>query len=382
VVGGTFTIDGGAGTDTISWDDASDVTGRTVNVNQSGATVSIPATGASLVYSNAEVINVASGSGADIFNVRALALPTVVNLDANAPTITPGDVLNYDAQGFAATDNGSSIASAGRQTINYVDFETATLLNPPPACTSTVSGSNAVMTCGATNDTVIFDQSGGLLRHNRFTAGDFGFNSDFDWDSTLPGDQTLAAAVASTVTLDTDGGNDTTTIGSASAPASVVGGVFTIDTGAGTDTINWDDAADVIARIVNVNATTAGVSIPSTGAQLAYANAEVVNVAGGSSADTFNVRALAISAAINIDGNAPTLAPGDVLNYDAEGRTATDNGTSITSPGVQTINYVEIETVNVLNAAAPPVPVPAASPLALAALALMLALCAGVALKS
>jgi hypothetical protein len=65
-------------------------------------------------------------------------------------------------------------------------------------CSSNQAGSAATFTCDVAADTIVFDQSGGLLRHDRFSSGDTGFNSDFDFDSTVPGDQTLSASNPST----------------------------------------------------------------------------------------------------------------------------------------------------------------------------------------
>src|SRR3954466_6786094 len=67
------------------------------------------------------------------------------------------------------------------------------------ACTSSLAGSTATMTCDGANDSFTFAESGGLLRHNRSTAGDPGFNSDFDFDSGTGGDQTLGASNGNSV---------------------------------------------------------------------------------------------------------------------------------------------------------------------------------------
>ena len=76
------------------------------------------------------------------------------------------------------------------------------------AYTSTVVGTVATMTGDAAGDTLTITQSGGLFQHNRATAGDPGFNSDFDFDSATAGDQTIASA-SGTININAGDGNDT-----------------------------------------------------------------------------------------------------------------------------------------------------------------------------
>ncbi|PYK29096.1 MAG: hypothetical protein DME57_11410, partial [Verrucomicrobia bacterium] len=73
---------------------------------------------------------------------------------------------------------------------------------------ATVAGTTATFTGDANSDTIVITQSGGFLMHNRFSAGDPGFNSNFDFDSATPGDQTLAAATASIVNINAGAGDD------------------------------------------------------------------------------------------------------------------------------------------------------------------------------
>ena len=67
---------------------------------------------------------------------------------------------------------------------------------------------------------------------------------------------------------------------------------------------------------------------------------------GGSASDTFNVKAFA-TAGVTVAGGAGA----DTLNYDAEGRpvagdTSAPDGT-ITSPGVQSVPFTLVETVDI-----------------------------------
>ena len=74
--------------------------------------------------------------------------------------------------------------------------------------TATLAGTVATFTGDADSDTIVITSSGGLLMHNRFSAGDPGFNSNFDFDSTVPGDQTLAAIPSKTININAGAGND------------------------------------------------------------------------------------------------------------------------------------------------------------------------------
>ena len=85
------------------------------------------------------------------------------------------------------------------------------------ACTATRVATTATFTCDNTNDSTTFDQSGGLLRNNRRAKGDLTFNSEFDFDSGVGGDQTLATDATSTVNFNTGTGNDEVIIGTAAA---------------------------------------------------------------------------------------------------------------------------------------------------------------------
>src|SRR5262249_32892930 len=63
------------------------------------------------------------------------------------------------------------------------------------------------------------DPISGLLMNNRFAAGDEGYASPFDFDSTQPGVQVLAATAASTVQI-TGGNGDAIVLGSPISAAS------------------------------------------------------------------------------------------------------------------------------------------------------------------
>jgi hypothetical protein len=109
-----------------------------------------------------------------------------------------------------------------------------------PAFIASLNGLEATFTGDATDETLTIMNGGGVLAHNRFTAGDPGFVSDLDFDSTTPGEQTLAVGALSTVIINLGGGADTFTGGNSTAPMRIFGGP-------GNDTINGGDFADIIS---------------------------------------------------------------------------------------------------------------------------------------
>jgi CHRD domain/Domain of unknown function DUF11/RTX calcium-binding nonapeptide repeat (4 copies)/Domain of unknown function (DUF4214) len=75
------------------------------------------------------------------------------------------------------------------------------------------------------------------------------------------------------------------------------------------------------------------------------ADLNTINLNGFDGADTFNVHSEA-NVAINVTGHLPRTAPGDTLNFDAQGLSVTDSGGQITQPGRQPVSYTQIEAVN------------------------------------
>ncbi|MBV9467892.1 MAG: CHRD domain-containing protein, partial [Abitibacteriaceae bacterium] len=121
---------------------------------------------------------------------------------------------------------------------------------------------------------------------------------------------------------------------------------ITVNGGAGANTLTVNNSNDFAASVYNLTPTSI---VGSTLPPVTYNNIQTLNVTGGQNSDTFNVQASAATT-YNLDGNNPTGAPGDVLNYDAQGRAVTRGANSITSLGVQPVNYLNFETVNILNA--------------------------------
>lgn len=79
-------------------------------------------------------------------------------------------------------------------------------LGAPAAANAAYTGNGTELQGNTANDALIIDVEGGLYTHNRSLAE---FNSKFDFDSTLAGDQTLASSAA--LTIHGGGGDDTIT---------------------------------------------------------------------------------------------------------------------------------------------------------------------------
>jgi len=160
---------------------------------------------------------------------------------------------------------------------------------PQGFANTTLVGTTATFNGGPACDFIAFDQSGGLLRHNRFSNGDPGFNSDFDFDPTTPGDQTLSASDPA-VNIIVNGGacDDQVIIGSTSASASTLAASFLVNGQGGADSLIVFDAPDITGRTITVNGTTS--TITGLGGPIAYTTLEEVSLLAGSGNDTINIQ--------------------------------------------------------------------------------------------
>ena len=230
------------------------------------------------------------------------------------------------------------------------------------AFTSTLAGSTASLTGDGSSDTFVVDVSGGNLRHNRFTAGDAGFASDLDWDSTNGAVVDLLPAAAGSfldfATL--GGGDDTLTLGTASvAASSILARVQISSGGAGDDKLNINDSARVSGNAYAVDDNGATNSIVATGINIDNQGSDFENgitlttgsgvntiiilhtssiapltVNGGASSDTFNVTGTGLeSGTTNLNGlgGADTFnltgLPGSTVDLNIDGGAQADSMT-------------------------------------------------------
>jgi hypothetical protein len=168
------------------------------------------------------------------------------------------------------------------------------------AFTSTVAAGVATMTGDAGSDTLVITEVGGLLRHNRFDAGDPGFNSATDFDSSVGGDQQIALPTGS-VNINAGDGNDTIVI----AEGINVGG--TIDGGLGTDTIDYSAYTAAISANLGLGST--GLSATLDGEQ---ENPPTTHAGTGTATVTnYNVTTRTFDIAVNV----LDLPPADVIGF-------------------------------------------------------------------
>jgi len=199
-------------------------------------------------------------------------------------------------------------------------------------CTSSrsLSGDTATMTCDGASDSFTFEESGGLLRHNRSTAGDPGFNSDFDFDSGTAGNQTLGASNGNSVNLTTGGGNDTVTVGTNAAPASVLNVTINItNSGSNGDSVLIDDSGSGVGRTITMTSTQVtglGTTVVSLFG-VAYDGGVALRTGSGS--DTINVTG--VRASPGVQPITATLTNGDTFNIAPAGGSLNQFAQSITA---------------------------------------------------
>jgi hypothetical protein len=229
---------------------------------------------------------------------NAGVLNTVGSLGVNATAVLGFDIAPGTNSAFATLIVGgvSSLYQINLTTgaatlvggISGGTSLTAFAIAPDGFANTTLVGTTATFNGGTASETIVFDQSGGLLRHNRFSAGDAGFNSDFDFAPTTPGDQTLSATdPAVTIIVNGGGGDDSVLVGSPSTPASGLASTFQINGQGGGDTLTINDTADNTARNITIAGATSTIS--GVGGLKTFGTIENVIVNAGAGGDTINV---------------------------------------------------------------------------------------------
>ena len=212
------------------------------------------------VVGSAYTNSFAGATATTLYDIDSVADTLVIQDPPNDGTLVSGPGLGVgdisDAVGFDIRFSGgtnqalASLVVGGVQSLYSIDLsaQTATLIGaiggapltglaivPAGFANTTLVGTTATFNGNLDDDTIVFDQSGGLLRHNRFSAGDPGFNSDFDFAPNIPGDQTLGATdPAVTIIVNGGGGNDQVTLDFAGGNPIPVNG-FAFDGGTGSD---------------------------------------------------------------------------------------------------------------------------------------------------
>ncbi len=239
-------------------------------------------------------------------------LTTIGKLGLDVNNVASFDIAPNGVTGLAVLTTGKTSAlysinlSTGAATLvgnlGNVPGVVGALAVLAPNITVSLSGNTATFTGSPNNDAITLDVAGGLLRHNLFTGGAAGFNSDFDFDSLTAGDQTFAFGTGAGVIVNSGAGNDSIVIGSSASAGTILGGQVTIDGGQGTDSVTLHASADSTGRTINLTDTQ--LTIPTTNTAINFSGTESLRVNTGSGADTVTVASTATGVNTTIDDSA------------------------------------------------------------------------------
>src|SRR6478672_4508280 len=212
--------------------------------------------------------------------------------------------------------------------------------------TASLSGTTATFIGTAAANSIVFDQSGGFVRHNRFSNGDAGFASDFDFDSGVAGEQKLSATNAAvSIIVNAGAGDDQVTIGSNSAGASSLAASFQINGQGGGDSLVVNDSTNAVPHTVAVSSGTSMVT--GLGGPVTYGTVEKVDIFTGVGDDTINISGTAVAiTSVNAGGGSDTVNFADGANLfggllDGGGGTDTVDYGAYTSSVVVDLNETQ-----------------------------------------
>lgn len=372
--------------------------GSTVTLgNQAGDMVNV----ASLTFNSAGVVNIAEDSGtqlagtstaaslvlttpAGLTNLGGASVAVTGNASLTAASIAlgdqAGDTINFGSLTFTATAGvmveensaldllGVSMAP-GAIALTSVDQAAAGQnLAVPAGASVTSTGSSVTLTAGdnltvavggavvaattvTLNADTLADADGGtgaavlLAGTVTATAGDLTINTGADNDGvTVSGVLTAGSAGAGNgnIAINLGAGSDMLTADGVTAGTfNAVGDLLLIAGGAGADVFGLGSATN--AAVINAATTTVQ--------GFDFGGSEGVGVDGG---DTFNVR-FSTTTNFVLEGDDPTMAPGDVVNIDFTGVVGIatemhgDPNTVVSVAGFNPITYREMEGSNSLG---------------------------------
>lgn len=241
---------------------------------------------------------------------------TVGPLGVNTSAVLGFDIANGSGTAFATMVVGGvpriytiNLTTGAATVLGTIGPSTTirAMAAPISSFGATLAGTTATFAGTVGGNSIVFDQSGGLLRHNRFSAGDSGFNSDFDFNSTTAGDQTLSATNPAVIILvNTGDRDDQVTIGTAAAPASALAATFQISGQGGGDSLTINDSASAVARSISINGASS--TITNVGGPITYGTVERVDLFAGSSGDAISISGTtAAITSINTGGGSDTV---------------------------------------------------------------------------
>jgi Ca2+-binding RTX toxin-like protein len=365
-----ISVDGGGGTDTAIFHDEDNTTAA-----QYSFTPSVRRTGGASLFSDLDgleglVFN--AGSGSDTITIERAIAPVPVTINAgngndqlhvgagtlnsiqaavriegqgNSDTLTIHDEA-FDNHGTYTVSSAAVTRLLTPGSVSYGTIE-GIVLNAGPlddliSVPNLLPGATAIIHGGAGNDSIdasllnvpvqLFGDEG----NDVLTSG--GGNDELHGG---PGDDQLTAGGGEENELSDGSGSDQLTGGSGSDSyfLSLGGADVVTDPGGIIHALNFAPGLGGVSIDLDV----LNAAQPVRGAETLRLNQPVESVSGTDAGDVFFVRPLSFARTVN--GNDPTSAPGDTLNFNPLGLPPTVTGTTITVAGFAPLSYFGIETL-------------------------------------
>jgi hypothetical protein len=269
-----------------------------------------------ITYADVTELTINSGDSDDTLSVAFGGLPATINVAGGEQAVADSLTATATAAAESITLTATTITS-GSTTINYVEIQDLTIDAAAGDDTIVVDGSHTTILGGTGDDTFVVNETG---------------NSE--------------------LILDGQGGSDTYTVNLGEAVGDNLGDDVTIaDSGVGVNdsdevTINGGSGADAF-WVDPLRTIRGGSDIVNYDRNL-----ESLQVNGLAGDDSFTVIP-SDDTSIDIDGRSPAAPalPGDQLNVQALGLEAEDDGSEVQVAGRRAVAYVEIEGVEIEDAA-------------------------------
>ncbi len=192
----------------------------------------------------------------------------------------------------------------------FEGLESRTLLS----YTFALTGNTATVTGNKSNDTLVIDQSGGLLE---YSVNGSAFSTNWNASGGPPG--TLAASSTSTVNLIEGNGVESITLGTAAGPESTLKAQFNVSgTPAAGSTLTIDDSA---AKLTGATYQFDGLSFHGPGGNSVAISAQTaedggITIDGGSGSSTYNILTTGTDSPVNVvaGGGTSQINVGDAGN--------------------------------------------------------------------
>lgn len=255
--------------------------------------------------------------------------------------VDPTEVLGFDIETGTGTAYATMVVS-GIPQLYTIDLSTgaATLVGniadgtvvramtvAISSFTASLTGTVATFNGSAGANEIAFSAASGILSHGRFSAGDAGFNSDFDFDSSIAGNQTLSANNAAVIVIVNAGdGDDHVSIDNQRPPT------FQINGQGGADRLRIVNSVSPTTNLNGATSTVSGAGGSLTG-PITYGTIEALDVFTGHVDDTINISgtAAATTSVFTGDGN-------DTVNF-ADGASLSGGLVDGGGGGTDTLNY-------------------------------------------